>query len=158
MWQIIVVLGLQYGIAGSRIIRGSVVATKENTYIYAARSIGATGARILYQHILPNIMAPIIILFTTRLGAVVLAEASLSFLGLGIPPPTPSWGGMLSGSGRSYMFMAPWLAFWPGLALTVVVYGVNVFGDAMRDLLDPRLRGGLGRYGGVKRRMPKAHV
>ncbi|MDP2920006.1 MAG: ABC transporter permease [Dehalococcoidia bacterium] len=150
VWQIVIVLGLQFGIAGSRIIRGAVVATKENIYISAAKSIGATGPRILYQHIMPNIMAPIIILFTTRLGAVVLSEASLSFLGLGIPPPAPSWGGMLSGSGRSYMFLAPWLAIWPGLALTIVVYGVNVFGDAMRDLLDPRLRGGLGRYSGVK--------
>jgi len=150
MWQIIIVLGLQYGIAGSRIIRGTVVSTKENVYISAAKSIGCTGSGVLYQHLLPNIMAPIIILFTTRLGAVVLTEASLSFLGLGIPPPAPSWGGMLSGTGRSYMFLAPWLAIWPGLALTIVVYGVNVFGDAMRDLLDPRLRGGLGRYSGVK--------
>jgi len=150
MMQIIVVLGLQYGIAGSRIIRGSVVSTKENVYIAAAEALGATKTRILYNHILPNIMAPIIVLFTTRLGAVVLAEASLSFLGLGIPPPAPSWGGMLSGSGRSYMFLAPWMAIWPGVALTIVVYSVNIFGDAMRDLLDPRLRGGLGRYSGVK--------
>lgn len=150
MGQIIVVLGLQFGIAGSRIVRGAVVSAKENVYVQASRSIGSTNSRTLYRHILPNIMAPIIILFTTRLGAVVLSEASLSFLGLGIPPPAPSWGGMLSGSGRTYMFLAPWLAIWPGLALTIVVYAVNVFGDAMRDLLDPRLRGGLGRYAGVK--------
>ncbi|GAJ22846.1 unnamed protein product, partial [marine sediment metagenome] len=73
--------------------------------------------------------------------------ASLSFLGFGIPPPTPSWGGMLSGIGRSYMFLAPWMVIWPGLALSSVVYGINMFGDAVRDLLDPRLRGGAGRYG-----------
>ncbi len=146
MWQIIFILGLQYGIAGSRIIRGSVISTKENMYVKAADSIGATISRILLRHILPNIMAPIIILFTTRIAAVILAEAVLSFLGLGIPPPAPSWGGMLSGTGRSYMLEAPWLAFVPGIALTVVVYGINVFGDAMRDLLDPRLRGGIGSY------------
>jgi len=82
-----------------------------------------------------------------RVPAIVLAEASLSFLGFGIPPPAPSWGGMLSGSGRSYMLQAPWMVIWPGLALATVVYGVNMFGDAVRDLLDPRLRGGVGRYG-----------
>ncbi|MBW1709186.1 MAG: ABC transporter permease [Deltaproteobacteria bacterium] len=146
MWQIIIILGLQYGIAGSRIVRGAVVTTRENMYIEAARSAGATSTRMLLRHILPNIMAPIIILFTTRLGAVILAEASMSFLGLGIPPPAPSWGGMLSGTGRSYMLMAPWIAIFPGIALSIVVYGINVFGDAVRDLLDPRLRGGGGRY------------
>jgi len=78
---------------------------------------------------------------------VILVEASLSFLGFGIPPPVPSWGGMLSGTGRAYMFRAPWLAIWSGLALAMVVYGINLFGDAVRDLLDPRLRGGVGRYG-----------
>jgi peptide/nickel transport system permease protein len=77
----------------------------------------------------------------------ILIEATLSFLGFGIPPPTPSWGGMLSGSGRSYMYMAPWMVIWPGLALSIVVYGINMLGDAVRDILDPRLRGGLGRYG-----------
>ncbi|MRR17637.1 MAG: ABC transporter permease [Deltaproteobacteria bacterium] len=146
MWQIILVLGLQFGIAGSRIIRGATMTTKENMYIRAAAAIGASTPRILFRHILPNIMAPIIVLFTTRLAAIILAEASLSFLGLGIPPPAPSWGGMLSTTGRQYMLMAPMMALLPGLALTIVVYGINVFGDAMRDLLDPRLRGGGGSY------------
>lgn len=143
---VIFILGLQYGIAGSRIVRGATVATRENMYIRAANALGASTLRILVRHILPNIMAPIIILFTTRVAAVILAEATLSFLGLGIPPPAPSWGGMLSGAGRAYMLQAPMLALMPGLCLTIVVYGINMFGDAMRDLLDPRLRGGGGRY------------
>jgi len=151
MWQMIFILGLLYGIAGSRIVRGATVGTKENMYIKAADAIGASTMRILVRHVLPNIMAPIIVLFTTRIAAVILAEATLSFLGLGIPPPSPSWGGMLSGEGRSYMLRAPFLALPPGIALTIVVYGINVFGDAMRDLLDPRLRGGLGSYSGNKR-------
>ena len=161
MWQIIFILALQYGIAGSRIVRGAAITTKENMYVRAADSMGATTLRILLRHILPNIMAPIIVLFTTRIAAVILAEATLSFLGLGIPPPAPSWGGMLSGTGRSYMLEAPWLAFVPGIALTVVVYGINVFGDAVRDLLDPRLRGGLGSYSGKKikdKRVKKAQT
>ena len=143
---IIIILALQFGIAGSRIVRGATVATRENMYIRAANALGASTTRILVRHILPNIMAPIIILFTTRMAAVILAEASLSFLGFGIPPPEPSWGGMLSGAGRAYMRQAPMLALVPGLCLTIVVYGINIFGDAMRDLLDPRLRGGGGRY------------
>jgi peptide/nickel transport system permease protein len=146
MWQIIFVLGLLFGIAGSRIIRGATLSTKENMYVRAADSFGASTLRLLLRHILPNIMAPIIVLFTTRIAAIILAEATLSFLGLGIPPPAPSWGGMLSGAGRDYMLQAPWLAFVPGAALTIVVYGINVFGDAMRDLLDPRLRGGIGSF------------
>lgn len=146
MWAIIFVLALVYGIPGSRIIRGATLSTKENTYVHAANSIGASAMRQLVRHILPNIMAPIIILFTTRLAAVILAEATLSFLGLGVPPPTPTWGGMLH-QARGYMLNAPLLAVWPGLALTIAVYGINVFGDALRDLLDPRLRGGVGSYG-----------
>ncbi len=152
MWQVILVLGLLYGIAGSRIVRGAVLSTRENMYVHAAQTIGASTPRILLRHILPNIMAPVIVLFTTRLAAVILAESGLSFLGLGIPPPAPSWGGMLSIEGKSYMFLAPWLAILPGVALTIVVYGINMFGDALRDLLDPRLRGGGGRYGGGKPR------
>jgi len=147
IWQIIIVLGLQYGIIGSRIIRSAVIGIKENVYVEAAKAIGCPTTRILTRHILPNVMAPTIILFSTRVPLVILVEASLSFLGFGIPPPTPSWGGMLSGSGRTYMLRAPWMALWPGLALATVVYGVNIFGDAVRDILDPRLRGGVGRYG-----------
>ncbi|GAG84014.1 unnamed protein product [marine sediment metagenome] len=92
-------------------------------------------------------MATVIILFTVRVPGIILAEAGLSFLGYGIPPPVPSWGGMLSGAGRAYMFMSPWMAVWPGLALVITVYSINMFGDAVRDIADPRLRGGAGRYG-----------
>lgn len=147
MWPIIVTLGLMWGVIGSRIIRSAVIGIKENPYIEAAVAIGCPTGRILIRHILPNIMAATIILFTTRVPNVILVEASLSFLGFGIPPPTPSWGGMLSGLARPYMLKAPWMAVFPGLALAVVVYGINIFGDAVRDLLDPRLRGGVGRYG-----------
>ncbi len=142
MWQVIVVLGFLYGIGGSRIIRGAVISVRENTYVHAAQSIGAPTARVLIFHVLPNVMPTVIVLFTMRVGAVILVEAGLSFLGLGIPPPAPSWGGMLTGSGRTFMYLAPWLALAPGICLTLVVYGINMFGDALRDLLDPRLRGG----------------
>lgn len=153
--QVIGVLGIHGGIRSSRVMRSAVIAIKENAYIEAARAIGASNRRILVRHIMPNVMAPFIIIFTINIGSNILSEATLSFLGFGIPPPTPSWGGMLSGSGRTYMLQAPWMALWPGLALGTVVYGINMLGDAMRDLLDPRLRGGLGRYSSVKRKMSK---
>ena len=142
MPQIIGTLGLLLGIGGSRIVRSAVVSVREHLYVHAAQSIGAATPRILWRHVLPNVTAPIIVLLTTRVGTVILAESSLSFLGLGVPPPAPTWGSMLSGSGRTYMFDGPWLALAPGLCLTAVVYATNVFGDALRDLLDPRMRGG----------------
>src|SRR5205807_10626739 len=135
MPQIIVTLGLLLGIAGSRIIRGAVVSVREHMYVHAAQSMGASTWRILTRHILPNVMPPIVVLFTTRVGTVILAESGLSFLGLGVPPPAPTWGGMLSGSGRTFLFQGPWLALAPGLCLTVVVYATNVFGGALRASL-----------------------
>jgi peptide/nickel transport system permease protein len=139
--QIVVILGLLYGIAGSRIVRGAVISVRENMYTHASQSMGARTLHVLRRHILPNIMPVVIVLFTTRVGAVILAEAGLSFLGLGVPPPAPTWGGMLSDSGRNYMYLGPWLALAPGICLALVVYAINVYGDALRDLLDPRMRG-----------------
>ncbi len=147
MWTLIIVIGVVWGIILSRVIRSAVIGVRENVYVEAAVAIGCPTTKILTQHILPNIMATIIVQFSVNLPAIILTEASLSFLGFGIPPPTPSWGGMLSLGGRAYMFLAPWMAIWPGLALAIVVYGINMFGDALRDILDPRLRGGTGRYG-----------
>jgi peptide/nickel transport system permease protein len=141
MTQLIVILGLLYGIAGSRIVRSAVLSVREQSYVHAAQSIGATTPRIMLRHVLPNVMSPVIVLFTTRVGAVILAEAALAFLGLGVPPPAPTWGGMLTGSARTYMHMAPWMALAPGVCLTLVVFSINMFGDALRDLLDPRMRG-----------------
>ena len=140
--QIILILGISGGIGGSRVVRGAVIGIKENDYFLAARAIGSTGTATLMRHVLPNIMAPVIIIFSITVGGVIMAEASLSFLGFGLPVDIPSWGGMLSREGRRYMEAAPHLALWPGLCLTITVYCLNMFGDAMRDLLDPRLRGG----------------
>lgn len=153
--QVILVLGILSGIGSSRLVRSTVMAARNNVYIEASRSIGSSNIRTLLRHVLPNVFAPIIIIFTLAMGGAIIAEASLSFLGMGIPPPTPSWGGMLSGAGRRYMLQAPWLVIWPGLALSLVVYGINMLGDAMRDLLDPRLRGGVGGLGeyGVRKAM-----
>ena len=145
--QIIVVLGVTGGIGGSRVIRGAVIGIKENVYFQAAEAIGSTKWRILIRHVLPNIAAPVIIIFTINVGGVIISEAALSFLGFGLPISVPSWGGMLSREGREFMEVAPRLALWPGLCLTIVVYCLNMFGDAVRDLLDPRLRGGGGRLG-----------
>ncbi|HYR63088.1 MAG TPA: ABC transporter permease [Actinomycetota bacterium] len=130
------------GAAGtSRIIRGATLSVMQHPYIEATRALGATHARILLRHVLPNVMATVIILATIGLGAVILAESTLSFLGFGVPPPYPSWGGMLSGSGRTFMYHAPWMALWPATAISLAVFGFNMFGDALRDMLDPRLRG-----------------
>ncbi|MDY0020379.1 MAG: ABC transporter permease [Anaerolineae bacterium] len=139
--QIVFTLGLLIGIGGSRIVRSAVVSVREDMYIHAAKSIGASATRILWRHVLPNVIPPLIVLFTSSVGTAILAESGLSFLGLGVPPPHPTWGGMLSGNGRTYMLQGPWLALAPGICLTLVVYAINVFGDALRDMLDPRMRG-----------------
>ena len=148
--QIIVVLGVSGGIGGSRTVRSAVIGVKENDYFLAAKAVGTPTSLILIRHVLPNIMAPIIIIFSINIGGVIIAEASLSFLGFGLPIEIPSWGGLLSREGRNYMEAAPWLALWPGLFQTITVYSLNMFGDAIRDLLDPRLRGGEGSYGTAK--------
>ena len=142
LWQIILVLSLDRGISTSRVLRGEALALKETTYVEAARAVGAGHLRVFLLHVVPNAFAPIIIMATISLGVFILAEASLSFLGYGVPPPFPTWGSMLSGSGLSYMQRAPWMAIWPGVALTVGVWAFNMLGDGMRDQLDPRLRGG----------------
>jgi peptide/nickel transport system permease protein len=125
----------------SRVIRGAALTVMQSQFVEAARAMGCGHARIILRHVLPNVTATIIILATIGLGAVILAESALSFLGFGVPPPYPSWGAMLSGSGRTYMFRAPWMAVWPGVAISLAVFGFNMLGDALRDVLDPRLRG-----------------
>jgi peptide/nickel transport system permease protein len=144
--QTVIVLGIWGGIGWIRVARAAVISIRQNVFIDAARTIGCTTPTMLFRHVLPNITSILIIMFSVSMSGNILGEASLSFLGFGIPPPFPSWGGMLSGEGRRYMMEAPWLAIWPGVALSVAVYGINMWGDAVRDLLDPRLRGGVGRY------------
>lgn len=143
--QLNVILALAIaGFAGaSRVVRSAVLAIKESDYVTAAKSIGCKNSTILLRHILPNVAAPIIVLATLGLGNTILAEASLSFLGFGVPPPAPSWGRMLSGDGMNYMLKGPWLAIFPGLAISLGVFGFNMLGDALRDLLDPKLTGGM---------------
>ena len=140
--NITLVLGVNFGIQNSRIVRGMALSIRENTYIESARAMGSGHARVTLVHILPNVLPTIIVVATTGLSTVILTEASLSFLGLGVPPPYPTWGGMLSLTGLDHMYRAPWLAIWPAVALSLAVFGFNMLGDALRDLLDPRLKGG----------------
>lgn len=125
----------------SRIVRGAVLAAKQNRYVEAAQAIGCRHPRIILTHILPNVTAPILVIASIWLGNAILIEASLSFLGVGTQPPTPSWGLMLSSTGRAFMEQAPWLALFPGLAISLAVLGFNLFGDTLRDAWDPKLRG-----------------
>ncbi len=150
--QVIIVLGVLGGIGGIRLVRAAVISIREDVYFEAARAVGSSTGHLLGRHVLPNIMPVLIVVFSISVAGNILAEASLSYLGLGIPPPAPSWGGMLNYEGRTYMYEAPWLAIWPGVALSVAVYGISMLGDAIRDLLDPRLRGGVGRYARAKKK------
>jgi peptide/nickel transport system permease protein len=124
----------------ARIVRSSALAAKENVYVEAARAIGSSHVRVMFRHIVPNVMAPYLIVLTAQLGGAILTEASLSFLGLGTAEPTPSWGLMLSGGAPMYAEKAPWLAIFPGIAISLAVFGFNLFGDSLRDALDPKLR------------------
>jgi peptide/nickel transport system permease protein len=125
----------------ARVIRANTLALRELPFIEAAKSIGMSETRIALRHVLPNTLAPLIVLATAQLGSTILTEASLSFLGLGIPEPYPSWGRMLSESAAEYVRTAPWLVIFPGFAISLAVFGTNLFGDALRDILDPRQRG-----------------
>ena len=139
--NLIIAVVLAFSWRFSRVVRGSTLSVKEEPYVDSARAIGASHLRIMTRHLLPNVMAPIIVLASTNLGIIIFIEASLSFLGFGTPPPTPSWGRMLSGTASGYFQIAWWMAFFPGLVLTFAILGVNALGDALRDILDPRLRG-----------------
>ncbi len=141
LWQMLVAIGILQGPPGARLIRSQGITVMASPYIESARVIGASDVRLMMKYVLPNVMPLIILGSTLRLGNVVLLEASLSFLGFGLPPPFPSWGQMLSLDGRQYMRMEPGLAIYPGLAVAIAVFSYNLFGDALRDVLDPRLRG-----------------
>ena len=125
----------------ARVVRATALSVKENQYVEAAHGLGASWRRVILQHIVPNVAAPYIVLLTAQLGGAILAEAALSYLGLGAAEPTPSWGLMLSGSAPSYAEKAPWIALFPGIAISLGVFGFNLFGDSLRDTLDPKLRG-----------------
>ena len=139
-------LGVLVAAGSSRVVRSAVIGIRHQAFMESARAVGCGHWRVIVHHVLPNVFAPILILATTQLGAAILAEATLSFLGYGVKPPFPAWGSMLSGNGRQYFLIAPWLAIWPGLAISLSVFGFNMFGDALRDVLDPRLRGSPNEY------------
>lgn len=141
LWQLVFVIGALFGPTQSRVIRGQTLYIMASPFIEAARVVGAGDVRIMSRYVLPNVFALIVLSATLSLGFVVLLEATLSFLGYGLPPPFPSWGQMLSLEGRQYMRTQPGLAIYPGLAIGILVFSFNLFGDALRDALDPRLRG-----------------
>jgi len=136
-----VVLGIASGITGSRVIRGAAYAVTAQPFVEVAKTVGCSPWRIMLRHVTPNVVPIALVLGTINVGAAIVAEASLSFIGYGVQPPTPSWGGMLSADGRPFMVIAPWLFWAPVIALALVVFSINIFGDALRDRLDPRLRG-----------------
>lgn len=134
--------GVIYAIRNSRVVRSVALGIKEEQYIDAARAVGCGPWRILGRHVLPNIFGPLMVVATVTWGIAILAESQVSFLGYGVPPPLPSWGRMVSSDGRQFLESAPWIAAFPGLAISIVVFGFNMFGDALRDVLDPRMRRG----------------
>jgi peptide/nickel transport system permease protein len=138
--NVVVAIALVQAPRVARVVRSQALAVKSTEYVAASRLVGAGSVHIMVRHVLPHCLAPFIVIFTNALGIAIVLEASLSFLGLGVPAPEPSWGGMLAGPGRDYFNVAPWMAIWPGLAISLSVYGFNLLGDALRDVLDPRQR------------------
>lgn len=139
--NMILALAVSFSIGMTRVIRSTAISTVVRDYVSAARSIGAPSWWIMWRHVLPNVLPTTLVLLTINFGSIIIAEATLSFLGLGILPPTPSWGSMLSGEGRVYMYVAWWLLAFPTIVLSIAVFGINMLGDALRDWLDPRRHG-----------------
>lgn len=137
--NVMLAVGLVYWSGYARVVRGQVLSLREWEYVTAARAMGARDYRIIVRHLLPNLLAPVIVMATLLMGEAILIEATLSFLGLGAPPPTPSWGSILAG-GRTYLRLAPWVSLFPGAVIMLTVFGFNLLGDGLRDALDPRLR------------------
>ena len=137
--NVMLAVGLVYWGGFERLVRGQVLSLREWEFISAARTIGATDGRIILKHVFPNIVAPVIVMFTLMMGDAILIEATLSFIGMGAQPPMPSWGSILA-SGRTYLVLAPWVTLFPGIAIMLTVFGFNLLGDGLRDALDPRLR------------------
>ena len=137
-WGVILALGLAYSPSVTRVVRGIALSLREKEYVEASRAMGNSDLFTILRHIIPNCIGPLTVLATAFFALAILAESALSFLGLGVPPPYPSWGGMLADA-RSYFTFAPWLAIFPGLAISIAVLGVNLFGDALRDRFDPRM-------------------
>jgi peptide/nickel transport system permease protein len=137
--NLIIVMAITTWMIYARVVRGVTLGLREREFVQSARVVGAHDARIIARHILPNVFAPVVVIWTLEVARVILMESALSFLGLGVPPPTPTWGRMLA-DGRDYLTVAGWIATFPGLAIMVTVLGINFFGDGLRDLLDPRLR------------------
>jgi len=137
--SVMISIGLGYWGGFARVVRGQILSLREREFILAARALGANNGRIMFLHLLPNCMGPVIVMATLMLADAILIEATLSFLGMGAQPPTPSWGSILAG-GRSYLRLAPWVMIFPGLAIMFTVLGFNLLGDGLRDTFDPRLR------------------
>lgn len=137
---VIVAISVPFMPRVARVVRAVALGVRETTFVEAARALGAGGLRVALRHVFPNTVAPLVVMTTAQLGSAILVEASLSFLGLGIPEPYPSWGRMLSVSATEFAQRAPWLVIFPGLAISLVVFASNLFGDGLRDYLDPRLR------------------
>lgn len=140
LWNVVIALGATGWVQYARIVRGQILSLKEHDHVVAARAMGARTGRIILQHMLPNTASAIIVVATLSLATMIVAEASLSFLGLGVPPPEPTWGGMLD-TGRRFLRTAFHISVFPGLAIMITVLGINLLGDALRDVLDPTLRG-----------------